>query len=550
MPTSSNREIEAKYRVLVPAVADQMASVSVLSAGFTAGAAETETNLDVYYDTASYDLLRRGLALRIRQVERGMQISAKTLDVRQESAVHHRMQLENWVEPGFVKPPYLAQCSGDLQSLIRERNPRDKKLRPVLSLYQTRIKRVIFHDGGGPSDGEKHALAELSLDDVRVMSGRPPQAIVMDFDAQDSISTFRELELELLPDGEYKQLRLLAGRLARRRGLENSRVSKLEAGLTALSDFSGDTAKPNIRPDMHMAEACRLIWRRQTMQIVLLEHGVRAGDDPEFVHDMRVAIRRARTAYELFGQYFRQRDVKPYFTGLRRLAKLLGRVRDLDVALVNLNAFHQETPRSKKADVRKLEELTRDRRTSARAQLMEWLDSPEHASLIAGFMKFTSSEGKGVKKSLSDSCLPQPIQVRHSMPVFILERFERVRVYESLIESSADVSADQLHALHIECKYLRYVLEFNRHLLGDEGDALIQQLKVIQDHLGDLNDCAVEYRRLGKQEQRGPDDGIVQRRMQHLSETAARLQQEFPARFREFVTLENRRLLGASIANI
>ena len=542
MSITSDREIEAKYRLLAPEVADRYATVSALSTGFKAGAATARIYLDVYYDTAAFDLIRHGLGLRVRQGEREIRISAKTLDTRQISGVHHRVELEDIVAPGFTRPPYLDQCSEALQRLVHECNPRGKKLRPVLNLYQTRMKRPVFH-----GDGDAQALAELSVDAVRVLSSLPPEVGAPE---SNTIAEFRELELELLPDGDYDSLRLLAKRLARRSGLRVSRASKLETGLTELSRFSGDIARPDIRPELHMAEACRLIWRQQLMQIVLLEHGVRLGEDPEYVHDMRVAIRRARTAYELFGPFFRKRDVAPFIADLRNLGRRLGRVRDLDVALINLTTFHRETSKSRQADVRKLEDHVRNQLEPARAELLKRLDSPEHATFVSDFMKFTQSPGKGVKKSLADAYMPQPVQVRHRMPLSILERFERVRAYERLFESDDGVSTDQLHALRIECKYLRYVLEFSKHLLGEEGELLIQQLKLMQDQLGDLNDCSVETARLRKQDSLAVDESIVQQRLQHLAETSAKLEAAFPETFWRFVAHENRRLLGEAIAHI
>jgi triphosphatase len=551
MPKPFNREIEAKYKIIDPAIGERIASVSELSTGFTAEDKGTESCLDIYYDTSAYDLLRRGLALRVRQSENETLVSTKTLGGRQISALHQRDELESQVESASGKPPFLIQCSSEMQNLVREHNPLDKKLRPILNLYQARTKRIVScKDGEQPNSDQRRPLAELSLDEVQILSRIRRQEIDSLAKEEDPIAEFRELELELLPGGEYKQLRLLARRLSRRRGLRKAGVSKLEAGLAALADSPGVLTRSNIQPEMHMAEACRLIWRRQAMQIVLLEHGVRADDDPEYVHDMRVAIRRSRTAYELFGHYFRQRDVEALFAELRLLARRLGRVRDLDVALENLQTFRKELPVSDRAGVDKLIALTRRKRESALAKLMDWLNSKEHASLIADLMRFTASPGKGVKKSLADTYLPRPIQVRHCMPGYILDRFERVRAYEPLIESTSDVPVDQLHALRIECKYLRYVLEFNRHLMGADGNTLIQQLKTMQDHLGDLNDCDVEYRRLAEWEQAELDQNIVQQRMAHLTETADRLRHEFPARFWEFLTLENRRLLGTAIANI
>jgi CHAD domain-containing protein len=81
-----------------------------------------------------------------------------------------------------------------------------------------------------------------------------------------------------------------------------------------------------------------------------------------------------------------------------------------------------------------------------------------------------------------------PYQVRHVAPRLIYTRYETVRAYEPIL---ADAQIETLHALRIDCKYLRYTLEFLREVLGPEGEAVITEVKAMQDHLGDLNDAEV-----------------------------------------------------------
>jgi CHAD domain-containing protein len=63
-----------------------------------------------------------------------------------------------------------------------------------------------------------------------------------------------------------------------------------------------------------------------------------------------------------------------------------------------------------------------------------------------------------------------------------------VRAYEPFLENA---QIETLHALRIDCKYLRYTLEFLREVLGPEAGDVIQEVKTMQDHLGDLNDAEV-----------------------------------------------------------
>lgn len=561
MTKLADQEIEAKYAVLSEEVAAEYATTSEIETGFPVEGSDLTTNLDLYYDTAAYDLIRRGLALRVRKSDTGTVVAVKSRNMRQESAVFARFELECEIDPDRGKPPYVKQLSPQLRRAIQEHNPADERLEAILALSQTRTKRRVYAANDASAQAASCSpLAELSLDRVLVRVPPSPGSSSKVIESTQPVAEFHEMELELLPGADAEKLNGLAKRLAEREGLRVARSSKLETGLSDLSTSAQGTNVPNIQPQMHMAEACRLIWRQQLTKVILLEHGVRASSDPEYVHDMRVAIRRTRTAYELFGHHFREEDIQPLIDELRRLGKLLGRLRDLDVAGKSLLAFAAQLPASLQADAELLVNDSRRKHDAARGRLLQWLDSPRHSSLIAQFMRLASTRGLGIKESLSDSYLPHPVQVRHCMPSVIVQRFERVRAYESLFESGAEIAADQLHALRIECKYLRYALEFNRHLMVDAGEALIDQIELIQDHLGELNDCAVEYLRLTKSKADQPFDGdsvgeppggaIVKRRLQDLLETSNRLQGEFPDKFWQFVTQKNRKLLGEAIAAI
>jgi len=547
MPLTDPHETEAKFAILNQKTVDRFAGGATLAPGYQLLPPHTAETVDVYYDTPSFDLIRRGLALRTRRSGERLLVTAKSLEARRDTPLYDRVEREEPVDHATGKPPYLAHCSAELSDLVAAHNPDSRKLRPVVTLRQTRLQRLVQPVAGKRKAAKQSApLAELSLDDVRVYE-RGANA-----DGSSPAARFRELEVELLPDGDVSKLERLADRLGKRAGLRRRSASKLEAALEAISEMApgADVANPDIQPAMHMAEACRLIWRRQIMQVVLQENGARIGDDPEYVHEMRVAIRRARTAQELFGHYFRRSAIEPAFADLRRLGRRLGAVRDLDVALENLAEFRAGLPEAEQADVCKLEEFVRARRAAARQALLEWLDGPQHAATLTAFIKFTRSPGKGVKRSVAKLAAPAPLQVRHVMPGVIMERFARVRAYEPLVETESEAPAEQMHALRIECKYLRYSLEFSRHLLGKEGEALIDQLKRMQDHLGAFNDTFVERERLLAWQKDGLDEKLIHARLQDLSDTAARLQAEFPAAYRAFVAHDNRRLLGEALAHI
>jgi CHAD domain-containing protein len=107
-----------------------------------------------------------------------------------------------------------------------------------------------------------------------------------------------------------------------------------------------------------------------------------------------------------------------------------------------------------------------------------------------------------------------------------------------------------MHALRIDCKRLRYSLEFVRHLLGNDGRTLIKQLRRLQDHLGDLNDAVVARDRLitGAPELR--EESGVRRYRERQEEIVARLIERFPTVWETFIARENRAVLMRALATL
>jgi CHAD domain-containing protein len=89
-----------------------------------------------------------------------------------------------------------------------------------------------------------------------------------------------------------------------------------------------------------------------------------------------------------------------------------------------------------------------------------------------------------------------PFQVRHVAPGQVWQRYAFVRAYEAILprgdpEAVLIVPIETLHALRIDCKRLRYTLEFFREVLPPAVEPLIAQVVQVQDHLGDLHDASV-----------------------------------------------------------
>jgi len=230
-----------------------------------------------------------------------------------------------------------------------------------------------------------------------------------------------------------------------------------------------------------MAGAGRKILALHFGRMLANEAGTRLGEDPEALHDMRVATRRMRAAFVLFAPYYDPKALKPLGKGLRRTGRTLGAVRDLDVLIARARAASERLAAEGRGDLMPLLEAWEADRAAARGRMLAYLDGPAYRRFVADFAAFLAAPPAAASPTASD-------QVRHVVPRLILERYEAVRAFERLLPA-ADLAT--YHALRIECKGLRYALEFFREVLGEETPALIKQVIAMQDLLGELQDARV-----------------------------------------------------------
>ena len=242
-----------------------------------------------------------------------------------------------------------------------------------------------------------------------------------------------------------------------------------------------------------MAEAGRKIMRFHFAHMLNHEKGTRLGEDIEELHDMRVATRRMRAAFDVFGLYFKPKAVKKHLKRLRTAGRMLGRARDLDVFMEKAWQYLETLPDSEHAGLAPLLNAWGRKRAEQQEKLVSYLESEEYQQFKQDFNEFTSTPDE-FAIPISETN-PNPHLVRHVLPVLIYTCLASVRAYETLI---ANVAVEQLHALRIEFKKLRYAMEFFHEMLGNEAKDIINELKSLQDHLGDLNDANVACQTLSE----------------------------------------------------
>lgn len=552
MQTEAPRELEAKFALSKQEELDALANSPDLPDGFSIGDSQVVSVADAYLDTRDMRLLRHGYTVRLRKKGDKRLITLKSLEEMHGGHIQDRMEIEK----PLASEKHGADPAGwheEIQRFVRDIAGERPQLQPVCFVIQTRHKEWLHH---GQSDS---ALAELSLDQVAVSGGKIDDDGRGEPSATGPSSRFFEVELEMLDPTQEQAFFTLVQWLESRGELSPVRSSKLVSGLRAIaaqpldtpaadSAADSDNDRSGIQPEMKMAEACRLIWRQQMTEMILNESGVRDGKEIEYVHAMRVSTRRARAAYVLLGEYFVTKQVKDHVRFFKRTAKQLGAVRDMDVALQKLTRYRKRLPREVHNDLNPLLNHWRKQRRTAMKRLRKWLDDDGYAQALIALDAFCRTPGAGTRRRKLDANVAPPLdQVRHVLPSRILTRFEAVRRYETIFAQQQRPPLATLHALRIDCKYLRYVLEFSQDLLGEEGATLIDQLKRLQDVLGDLNDADVAHTMLHDLPAPIRSETITAyaKEQKAIMDDLCDL---VPQTFFAFIDPQNRRLLAGAIA--
>jgi inorganic triphosphatase YgiF len=213
--------------------------------------------------------------------------------------------------------------------------------------------------------------------------------------------------------------------------------------------------------------------------------------DPEFVHDVRVATRRARFACRLFAATLGAEGRDRIRAELAWIADLLGGVRDLDI--LHSRLCHQRSPAEANLfSAREIEGLLNVRREKARENLRAALDSQRYTALLD---LMAAAGGAGASR------VPSREARTPSEPV---DRFARKRIGKALRRiapwterSAGELSPAELHRIRILFKRLRYTAEFFRPILGMEVAALIKECVAYQDCLGVYQDARMALDVLG-----------------------------------------------------
>jgi len=249
------------------------------------------------------------------------------------------------------------------------------------------------------------------------------------------------------------------------------------------------------------------------------ESGARAGQDTEYLHQMRVTVRRLRALLSLYSRLPGKRTRKQADNELRWLAHALGPARDSDVFMSDIWPPVREAlghgPLVKTLNAQWLAQRRRNARVARRA-----LASRRYQDMTRQLeFWFLNHRWRDALKNRELTAWDQRARgfARHELE----QRAHRVRGYGRVLEV---LDADALHRLRIEIKKLRYVMDALAPLFKRARvKKMLESLSALQDMLGAINDVAVAAQKTGCALAQGTRIDLAQLRAQISAWHALRL---------------------------
>jgi CHAD domain-containing protein len=307
-------------------------------------------------------------------------------------------------------------------------------------------------------------------------------------------------------------------------------------------------ATPEVRGDEPWTDAGRTVIRRHLTRMLGHVGGALDGHDPEEVHAMRVAGRRVRAGWRVFGDGFEAGARRRYRNDLRAIGGHLGAVRDMDVRIGILDAYAAERSSDQRLALEPLSRAWLAERGARHAALATALRSTAFERFVADYLVLALEDGLHARPPRRH----RPATVRTRMPAGIWEAYQAVWAFDAAVPG-ADMAT--LHQLRIEAKWLRYAIEFVREPLEPEATSLLRRVVALQDRLGDIHDldAAATLARTyvpGSGRRARLERAAIERFERRLVARTDRLRREVGPDWRRVSAPSYRRMLGGALARL
>lgn len=415
-----------------------------------------------YFDTADLALGRNGITLS--RTEGG-----------EESGWH--LRVPDAASSHEVSEPLgrsTKTAPKRLRSLVQA-HVRDASLVPVVVVTaRSDVRRL--------RDARRRLLGEVAEDHVEATPAGAEDGTARSwtewrFEPAEGDQAFRDAVATLLEDGG---------------GTPVEEVSRLD-GVLEGRVHEGPAPGPSPRKKGPASAVVSARLREQVAEVRRLDALVRS-DAPHAVHDMRVALRRLRSALATYRPLLDRDVTDPVRDELRWLAQALGQVRDTEVIRRRLQRLLSEEPsENAQGDVgSELERQMSARYDEARVRSLEAMESPRYFALLERLDQLaTDPPFTAVADEQAQAVLRRAVR----------RDWKRLRQRVAAVDEVEDATerALRLHAVRKAAKRTRYGAEPLRRLYGKDARRFVKAAKRVQTSLGEHHDSTVSQQVLREQ---------------------------------------------------
>lgn len=326
----------------------------------------------------------------------------------------------------------------------------------------------------------------LNRDDKTVVRIQIEQSRIKDKTRYKNLSSY--LEIQPLR-GYANQVPGILKKLS----LDDLLISKddlLKRGLATLGKMPADySSKVNIRLTNRMSalDATKQIYIYLLDIIRRNENGLMKDIDTEFLHDFRVSIRRTRSALGQIKGILDENVVLKAKENFSYFGRSTNKLRDIDVYLLREQQYKLMLPVELRPYLNSFFEDLKEQRKTEHQSLVKTIKSVKYKRILSDWESYLKSEDIRNRQKVAP--------VRELAKNIIMKRNKKVLKFGQRVLITG--SDELLHQLRIECKKLRYLLEFFNSLFSQEKiQYLVRKLKLLQDNLGDYNDLVIQQKRL------------------------------------------------------
>jgi inorganic triphosphatase YgiF len=454
---TANEEIELK--LLVPVGAMKRFQTAQIIARHARNRGVVRRLETIYYDTLDHALFADGLSLRVRRSgSRYVQAIKRAPEHGQPFARYE------WQTPVSSLAPDLAmiptdEIRGPLETLSAD------TLRPI---FATRVRRrtqqLELSDG----------VVEIAYDEGSIKAGEHCESLA-------------EIELEL-KSGDARVLYDVAVELLDVAPLRISTQSKSDRGYSLAFGIPPKASKakpPLITAEHTVDDIVGSLLGICQHHLLSNQHIAEIGGDPEGVHQMRVALRRLRTACMLLRRELGSPTAKVFGAEARWLAQLLGVARDWDVFITETVAAPAAALSSEIVDFDGLRRAAESHRLVGYAALREALVSRRYNRFQLSLRQWI--ESRGWRSELPSGSLGLLLEPAAEFAERVLSQLHRKALQRGVHIRQLDAAGR--HQLRIALKKLRYATEFFQSLRHRGDRDYLASLASLQDALGRDNDA-------------------------------------------------------------